>query len=304
MLKDWFLAARPKTLFVSVSPVLAGCAFAYYYGCFNLIPAIVCLLFALLAQITSNFVNDYADFKKGADRDDRVGPERAVASGAISAKAMLRATIITIGLALLLGSILIVYGGYWLIGIGLLVAIFAFAYSCGPYPLSYHGLGDVAVLIFYGIVPVVFTYYVQGLSFPMPVFFASIAIGLMGVNLLIVNNYRDMEADAISGKRTTVVRFGRKNMRYIYLINFVIAYNIGYALTEYTIHIWLPLALPSFIIAIRQWQMLETQKGKALNKVLGLTAFNVFVYSLALSLALIWMKLSISSEERRVGEEC
>ncbi|MEG1574937.1 MAG: 1,4-dihydroxy-2-naphthoate octaprenyltransferase, partial [Bacteroidales bacterium] len=162
MIKDWFLAARPKTLLVGVAPVLTGSALAYSFGRFNWIPAMICLVFALLAQISSNFINDYYDFKKGTDREDRVGPERAVAAGKITPRAMLRATVITILLALLIGSSLICYGGWWLIPVGALVAIFAFAYSGGPYPLSYHGLGDVAVLIFYGVVPVTFTYYVQG----------------------------------------------------------------------------------------------------------------------------------------------
>lgn len=290
MLKDWFLAARPKTLFVSMGPVLVGASFAYYYDRFEWIPSLICLFFALLAQITSNFINDYADFKKGADRDDRVGPERAVATGAISAKSMLRATIMTISAALLLGLSLVCYGGPWMILVGALVAVFAFAYSCGPYPLSYHGLGDLAVLVFYGVVPVTFTYYVQGHDFPVPVILASIAVGLAGVNLLIVNNYRDMEADRISNKRTTVVRFGRKTMRFIYLLNCMIAYNIGYAITEYTAQIWLFVSLPFIVIGIRQWLLLEHTKGKALNKVLGLTAFNVFVFSLALCISLILMK--------------
>lgn len=294
MFRNWILAARPKTLFVSVAPVVTGSTLAYFYDCFQWRPALICLIFALLAQITSNFINDYADFRKGADRDDRLGPERAVASGVISPKAMLTATFITIGVALLLGLSLIAYGGPWLILVGALVAVFAFAYSCGPYPLSYHGWGDVAVLVFYGIVPVTFTYYVQGLDFPIPVLFSSVAVGLVGVNLLIVNNYRDMEADRISGKKTTVVRFGRRAMSYVYLANCIIAYNIGYAVVNYRMMIWIWISAPFILFSFLLWHKLTVLKGKELNRVLGMSAFNVLVFALTLSAALIFYKQALN----------
>lgn len=287
MIKDWFLAARPKTLLVGIAPVLTGSALAYSLGRFNWIPALICLIFAMLAQITSNFVNDYYDFKKGTDREDRLGPERAVATGKISPRAMFRATIITISLALLVGLSLIYYGGWWLIGVGALVAIFAFAYSGGPYPLSYHGLGDIAVLIFYGIVPVLFTYYVQAHDFPLPVWLASIGVGLVGVNVLIVNNYRDMETDVVSGKRTTVVLFGRERMALVYLVNCILAYNMGYAVIGYTHFLWLAVSLPFVAFSVMLWLKLQSLRGKALNKVLGLTSLNVLLYAICLSIALI-----------------
>ena len=232
-IKSWILAARPKTLFVSVAPVLACSALAYHSHSFKYIPAIICLVFGVLAQITSNFINYYYDFKKGADREDRLGPLRAVSAGLITPEAMLRGTILTISVALLIGLSLVYYGGLWLVVIGLLVAIFAFIYSGGPYPLSYHGFGDLAVVVFYGIVPVVCTYYVQVLSFPLHVWLVSVALGLVGMNLLIVNNYRDMEADIISGKKTTVVRFGRKKMSFVYLFNCLI--EIGRASCRETV---------------------------------------------------------------------
>ncbi|MEG1521790.1 MAG: 1,4-dihydroxy-2-naphthoate polyprenyltransferase [Bacteroidales bacterium] len=290
MIKEWFLAARPKTLLVGVAPVLAGSALAYAFGKFNWIPALICLVFALLAQITSNFVNDYYDFKKGTDREDRLGPERAVATGKISAKAMWRATLITISLALLVGLSLIYYGGWWLIGVGALVAVFAFAYSGGPYPLSYHGLGDIAVLIFYGIVPVVFTYYVQAHDFPVDVWLASIGVGLVGVNVLIVNNYRDMETDAVSGKRTTVVIFGRERMALVYLVNCILAYNLGYAVIGYTSFLWIAVSFPFVIFSVMLWFKLQSLRGKALNKVLGMTALNVLLFAVCLSIGLIISK--------------
>ncbi len=284
-LKNWIEAARPKTLPVSMAPVILGSAIAYHNDCFNIFPAAICLIFAVLAQITSNFINDYYDFKKGADREDRLGPVRAVSAGLIAPSRMLHAIIITISTALLSGLILIHFGGWQLIFVGLTVAIFAYAYSGGPYPLSYKGLGDIAVIIFYGIVPVVFTYYVQGLSFPLIAWLASLGVGLTGVNLLIVNNYRDMEADIISGKKTTVVRFGRKTMRYVYLLNCIIAAVIGiWILKIYSIAL-IPFMIYSFFL----WKKLDQLKGRELNKLLGMTSMNVLLYSLILSLVLIFI---------------
>ena len=154
----WLEAARPKTLPASFSPVLVGCALAYRDGVFKLAPTILCVLVALLAQIASNFANDYFDYKKGADKEDRLGPERAVASGWITPKAMLWGTFITLGLSCLCGCFLLFFAGWELIAVGVAIAICVLAYSAGPYPLAYNGLGDVCVVLFYGIIPVCFTY--------------------------------------------------------------------------------------------------------------------------------------------------
>ena len=163
----WVEAARPRTLPASVSPVLLGCALAYYDGMFDITPAVLCLLVALFAQIASNFANDYFDFKKGADREDRLGPERAVAQGWITPKAMLAGTFVMLGLACLSGLLLICFADWRLIWVGLAIAICVLAYSAGPFPLAYNGLGDVCVLLFYGVIPVCFTYYIQTLSFSL-----------------------------------------------------------------------------------------------------------------------------------------
>ena len=149
MIKKWIEAARPRTLPTSVSPVIAASAYAWYQNTFNGYAAAICLIFALLAQIASNFGNDYFDYKKGSDNSDRVGPRRAVASGDISPKSMLLATILTLALACVTGCLLIPIGGWKLLIAGIFIAIFAIAYSAGPYPLSYHGLGDIAVFIFF-----------------------------------------------------------------------------------------------------------------------------------------------------------
>ena len=282
-LKNWVLAALPKTLPVSMAPVILGYAIAYSHHCFNIFPAFLCMIFAVLAQITSNLINDYYDFKKGADREDRLGPLRTVSAGLITPKKMMHAIIITICVAMLSGIMLIHFGGWQLIFVGLLVGIFAYAYSGGPYPLSYKGLGDLAVIVFYGIVPVMFTYYVQGLSFPFVAWILSLGIGLTGLNLLIVNNYRDMEADIISGKKTTVVRFGRKTMRSVYIINCIIAAIIACFALKIFSFVIIPFVIFSFML----WKKLGKLKGRELNKLLGMTSMNVLLYSLLISLTLI-----------------
>ena len=251
MIKKWFIAARPKTLFVSLAPVIMASSLAYYNDTFKILPAVICAVFAMLAQITSNFINDYSDVVKGSDRADRMGPERAVATGLISAKSMLRATIVTISIALLLGLTLIYWGGFILLPVGLLVAVFAFAYSCGPYPLSYHGLGDIAVIVFFGIVPVVFTYYVQSMQFSSEVFFISLALGILASTLLIVHNYRVMETDKLSRKNTTVVLFGREKMRTVYLLNVIFACFIAFFYLATDNLFLLPLILPTLIIGLK-----------------------------------------------------
>lgn len=200
----WIEAARPKTLPASISPVIIGCALAFRDGAFQWIPALLCFGVALLAQIASNFANDYFDFKRGADGSDRLGPERAVAQGWITPKAMLKGTFLMLGLACLCGCGLLFFAGWELIPVGLAIALCVLAYSAGPFPLAYRGLGDICVLLFYGIIPVCFTYYVQTLTFSWLTLILSIAVGLLSVNILIVNNYRDYRQDKAAGKRTTM----------------------------------------------------------------------------------------------------
>lgn len=161
MIKAWIEAMRLRTLPVSVAGVLAGTGCAVFKHGFSVVPMLICLVFAVIAQIASNFANEYYDFKNGFDKKGREGYRRGVTEGDISPSAMKRATFGLLFLDALLGCSLIYYGGWWLIAVGVAVAIFAVAYSAGPYPLSHHGLGDVAVVVFFGFVPVIFTEYVQ-----------------------------------------------------------------------------------------------------------------------------------------------
>ena len=289
MIKNWIEAVRLRTLPVSVAGVAVACGYAAAHDCFLIVPAVLCFLFALLAQVASNFANEYFDYRHGFDRRGREGFRRGVTEGDISPKAMLRATLATLALAGIIGCGLIPFGGWKLIPIGILIAVFSLAYSAGPYPLSRIGLGDVAVLVFFGIVPVCLTFYVQSGYVSDDVVRGAVAIGLMGVNVLVVNNYRDADDDRAVGKRTTVVRFGRKFALALYIID-------GLAAIALTADVWLgrhPVAFiaPTVYLVLheRTWLAIRRSAGAALNPLLGATARNMLIYSLLLVAIMILM---------------
>lgn len=272
---------RLRTLPVSAAGVLGGTACAIYCGGFNTLPFLICLLFALLAQIVSNFANEYFDFKNGLDRKGREGFRRGVTEGDISPKAMLAATLFLLAIDSFLGLSLIYWGGWWLLPVGIAIAIFALAYSAGPYPLSHHGLGELAVVVFFGIVPVCFTCYVQTqnwnhlLSLTLPV---GIALGLMGANVLIVNNYRDVQDDRAVGKKTSVVIFGRKTMANVYFFNGVIACLLLIWVTIGRFNIlWQAGTLLYLNFHYIIWRRMLASEGAQLNPLLGKTAILMFL---------------------------
>ena len=284
----WLEAARPKTLPASISPVIVGCSVAYRDGVFQWIPALLCLLVALFAQIASNFANDYYDFKKGADGEDRLGPERAVAQGWVSPDSMLKATWIMLALACLSGCMLLFFAGWEIIPVGILIAICVLAYSAGPFPLAYNGLGDVCVVLFYGIVPVCFTYYVQSGCFTWLLFLLSLSVGLLSANILIVNNYRDYRQDKANHKRTTIVLFGRRFGRIAYLLNGLLALLIILPLLIQA-EIWMQALFALFFaLFISTWHEMGHNEGKKLNATLAHTARNVLIFSLCTSLFLLF----------------
>ena len=221
--KAWLLAARPKTLSGAAVPVLIGSSLAYQNGYFDIVPSILCLLFAFLMQIDANFINDLFDFIKGSDGEDRLGPKRACAQGWISIEAMKKGIALTTVTACLTGVALLFYGGLEMIPIGILCIIFAFLYTAGPYPLAYHGWGDILVIIFFGFVPVGCTFYVMSHTWTSDVTIASLACGIVIDTLLIVNNYRDIDQDRRNGKHTIIVLLGSKAGRMLYLIAGIIA---------------------------------------------------------------------------------
>ena len=287
-IKAWILAARPKTLAAAATPVLLGCALAYTAGTFQWIPAILCFLFAFSMQIDANFINDYYDYLKGSDREDRLGPERACAQGWITLSAMKKGMIFITLLSCFWGLLLLRYCGLEMIPVGLLCVLFAFLYTAGPYPLAYHGWGDVLVIVFFGFVPVGCTYYTMAHDWTWNVTIACAACGLVSDLLLMLNNYRDREQDKISGKRTLIVRFGEKAGRYAYLALGILAVGLCafYAFNGYLMASLLPVLF--LILHFTTWrEMVRIYQGKALNIVLGKTARNIVVFGLLLSIGLI-----------------
>ena len=209
----WLEAARPRTLPAAVAPVLVASALAWHDRLFSASASALCLLFALLVQIGTNFANDYYDFLKGADTAARVGPRRAVAAGLVSPATMRGAMLGVFALAFAAGLGLLPWGGPRLLVVGVASIACGTAYTGGPWPLGYHGLGDVFVFIFFGIVAVCTTYFVQTGTVTLEAGLAAVGIGVLAANILVVNNYRDAETDAAAGKRTLVVRFGRRFAR-------------------------------------------------------------------------------------------
>lgn len=294
--KAWLLATRPKTLSAAAVPVMIGTAFAWRNTSeqFNWIPAILCLLFAWIMQIDSNLVNDYFDFKKGNDDETRLGPKRACSEGWITSDAMVWGILITTLLGCMTGIPLILYGGLEMVMVGIACVVFCFLYTT---LFSYHGLGDILVLLFFGIIPVCCTYYVcMPLHQQIPtgeVIASSIACGLAIDALLIVNNYRDIDNDRSNGKITLAVRLGENKTRRLYesigyiaagimiILVFFDLYQIDKFIPTYAIYL-------IYIILHRQsyQEMKRINKGAKLNQVLGLTARNILVFGL-LSVAAI-----------------
>lgn len=289
-LKIWIEATRVRTLPVSVSGVLVGVGFALWRGCFDWVPALLCFVFAVLAQIVSNLANEYYDYLKGTDKVGRVGPRRGVTEGDISPTTLRNVTFVTLALACAVGCCLLPYGEWWLFPAGVVIAIFALAYSTGPYPLSYHGLGELTVFIFFGVVPVNLTYYVQAGNFHPFVVVASATVGFMAVNVLLVNNYRDADDDKEAGKRTSVVIFGRTLAAYAYLVNGYAAIGMLMPLwvgLTYLGH-WYVLIIPILYLVMhtRNWRRMVTSEGAALNPLLGATARTMLVFTLLLTAVL------------------
>ena len=287
--KIWVEAARPKTLSAAFVPVLVGASIAYQDELFNWMATAVALLCAFLIQIGTNFANDYFDFVKGADTDERIGFERATSAGLISPKTMLNATIVCMGLAFIFGLYLVWIGGITVLIIGFLSLLFGVLYTGGPYPLGYNGLGDVFVFIFFGVVAVMTTYFVNTLSWSIDTFWASLAVGALCTNILVVNNLRDVEQDKKAGKRTLGVLFGERTLKIEYTVMLLIAFAVPphfYFKLDYSVWILLPFViLPVAILhATKIWT--ETEK-KNLNEQLEKTAKFMAIFGLLFSIGII-----------------
>ncbi len=292
----WFLASRPWSLAASAIPVVVALSLAWSDlsssdESFRPIPAICCFFFAVFAQIAANFINDYSDFKKGADGADRVGPARGVGSGWITPRAMLVATFLSLAVACCFGLGTLPYGGWKLIAVGLVSCVFCLLYSAGPVPLAYVGLGDVLVVSFFGFVAVGFTYYLQTNAITLNAVLVGLAVGFAVDNILVSNNYRDRDGDRVHRKYTLVVLLGERFGRYFYLANGLIVVLL------LTIVFWrrgdllnvLSLVALLFYLVLhwKTWRLLvKIRSGSALVRVLELSSRNVLVLGVLLAFAL------------------
>lgn len=282
----WFDIIRPRTLAASAAPVAAAVAYAFSKGCFRPWEALLCLLFALTAQIASNLANDYFDFRAGLDGKDRVGPRRHLASGDVTQGSMLAALAVSMSLAAALGLALLAVSGRWeLIWAGVAICAAALAYSGGPFPLSRLGLGDVAVVLFFGVAAVCLTFYVQAGYVDWGIVMLSLGVGAAADNILVVNNYRDYHEDSASGKHTSIVAFGRKFGLRLYYWNGVAAAFLGIGAAAwgngYGADEWLRgYFVMAFYLLLHTYahQAMKTLDGPALNPLLGKTARNLLVF--------------------------
>lgn len=287
-LQAWGLAIRPKTLTGAAIPVMIGCALADMYDKLQVLPAVLCFLFAFLMQIDANFINDLFDYLKGSDREDRLGPERACAQGWITVSAMKAGIAVVTVLAAITGLSLLFFSGWEMIPVGVACIVFAFLYTAGPYPLAYHGWGDVLVLVFFGFVPVGCTFYVMAHTWTTPVTVASLACGLIIDTLLMMNNFRDREQDAISGKRTLIVRWGaRAGLILYFMLGMAACWCCLYFTSEGKI--WAAVLPQLYLIPhiFTTLKMARINKGKALNLILGETSRNMLLFGMLLTLGLV-----------------
>jgi len=287
--RAWILAARPKTLPAALAPVVVGTALAWVDGSFALLPALAAAAGALLLQILSNFANDYSDFFRGADTPDRLGPVRVTSAGLIPPALLRRGIIAVIALALLIGLYLVWVGGWPIVLIGVAAIVAALAYTGGPFPFGYYGLGELFVFLFFGVIAVCGTYYVQTLTLTIPLVTASAAVGALITAILVVNNYRDLETDRRAGKRTLAVRLGRLGTQIEYALLFGVAFTVppilwlGMQRTPLVMASWLTLPLAVGLVRTLR----AATDGPTLNRTLAGTARLGLFFSLLLSLGIV-----------------
>jgi 1,4-dihydroxy-2-naphthoate octaprenyltransferase len=286
--RAWVMAARPATLTAALVPVLVGTAVAQASGGFRLGPAAAALFGAFMLQITSNFANDVFDHEKGADTHERLGPTRAVQAGLLTPAQVRAGMVVTIALAVLSGVYLLTVGGWPIVVIGVASVLSAIAYTGGPYPLGYHGLGDLFVMIFFGFVAVCGTAFVQTGTVPPLAWLASVPVGAIATNVLVVNNVRDRETDVKAGKRTLAVRLGRRAGVIEYAALFALAYAAPVAAVLWLHRApWVLLPLLTIPLAMRLVRTLATTEGRPLNDCLVATAKLLLFYGVLFAAGLV-----------------
>lgn len=282
--KYWLYAARPKTLTAALIPVATATALCYGEGGGRWQPALLCMLFAALMQVAANLINDLYDYLKGTDRADRLGPERACAQGWITPRAMKRGIVIVLILACAAGCCLIPYGGWPLVGIGVACVVFAFLYTT---LLSYMGCGDLLVWVFFGLVPVCGTCYVQMGEIPAAAWWLAAGCGLVTDTLLVLNNYRDYEQDALSGKRTLIVAFGKQFGSLFYLGQGILGW-LCLAMTFCYGYGWAPvITVPYLLTHTLAWYRMTRLTGRRLNQILGMTSANMLLLAVLTVIAFL-----------------
>ncbi|MFL5389222.1 MAG: 1,4-dihydroxy-2-naphthoate polyprenyltransferase [Myxococcales bacterium] len=281
----WVLAARPRTLSAAVTPVVVGTAVAASQGSFRPLPALAALFSAISIQIGTNLANDYHDFERGADTAERVGPRRVTQSGLVAPRTVRNAAIGTFAIAFVLGVYLTLAGGWPILFVGLASIAAGWLYTGGPWPLGYHGLGDVFVFVFFGLVAVTGTVYVQAHSVPPAAWISAVPVGAIATAILVVNNLRDIVTDAKAGKRTLATRIGVRATRAQYVALLVIAFAAPFFLARVATP-WALLPLASLPLAIAPLAAVLRQTGAALNPALGGTARLQIVYGLLLAIGL------------------
>lgn len=286
-IKYWIAATRPKTLPAGAVPVLIGSAFAFEDGNFEWSYFSIIIFCSIAIQILVNYINEIFDYKKGADNHERLGPQRAVAAGLISVKSMTIASSILMLITFSMGMILVAKAGWVILAIGLLSLLFSYAYTGGPYPLAYNGLGDIFVLVFFGIAAVNGTYYVFAEHFSLDVFIASLAPGFISMNLLGINNIRDIEGDKKVGKMTLSVKLGRDNSIKLHSFLIGLTYLVPIALYLIMQSFWILLPLLSIPYSDYIQRKLKKTYGTELNKLLANTGKLLILYGLLLTIGVL-----------------
>ena len=284
----WLLASRPKTLPAAVSPVIIGSAVAFAEHSFRFGPALAAFLGALLLQIGANLANDVFDYEKGADQHDRLGPMRVTQAGLLSPKDVKTGMWVTFALAAICGIYMTLVSGWFILLIGLLAILAAIAYTGGPFPYGYKGLGEIFVFIFFGFAAVCGTYYAQTNTISQLAVLSSIPVGLLIVAILVVNNVRDYESDKAANKRTLAVRFGLEWARQEFVSIVILAFVTVVLLSISDIATpWLLLTWLSLPLVFSTSSSVLNQRGKILNKTLASTGQLTLVFSLLYAVGLI-----------------
>lgn len=286
-LKPWLLATRPKTLPASIVPVMIGTASACAVVKIDYLIMTVTMICAVLIQIITNYINEIYDFKKGADKPDRIGPQRMVASGVISSLKMTIAVTFLLIITFLLGLILVNHSDINILYVGILSLLFAWFYTGGPFPLAYKGLGDIFVFIFFGLIAVCGTYYVQVHTVSIDVLIASLAPGFLSMNILGINNFRDIDSDRKVGKITLSVRIGRRNSIILYEALMLFSYITPIVLLMLNKSYFMLLPMITIPLAIKLIKEMKTKSGSELNNTLAGTGKLLMIYGILSSIGFV-----------------